>query len=187
VAADLAADGEQRALEASALHDLARLGEAKAVADRLAEVAAACDGPIAPIRVLHAKGLARSDPATLEEAGRQFEGIGASLYAAEALASATGLWRASGHGREAAAAKRRSRALLAGCEGARTPALVVADAPDPLSKREREVALLAARHVSSKEIAGRLHVSVRTVENHIQRIYTKLGITSRAQLGDALT
>jgi DNA-binding CsgD family transcriptional regulator len=77
--------------------------------------------------------------------------------------------------------------LLAECEGARTPALVLADVPDPLSKREREVALLASRNVSSKEIADRLHVSVRTVENHLQRIYTKLGITSRAELGAALT
>jgi DNA-binding CsgD family transcriptional regulator len=186
-AADLSGDGEQRALEASALHDLARLGEAKAVAERLASVAAACDGPLAPIRALHARGLALSDAETLENAAGQFEAIGARLYAAEALGSATSLWRASGQMRAAAAAERKGRALLAECEGARTPALVLAEGPDPLSKREREVALLAARNVSSKEIAVRLHVSVRTVENHLQRIYTKLGITSRAELGAALT
>jgi DNA-binding CsgD family transcriptional regulator len=185
-ASELAADGEQRALEASALHDLARLGESKAVADRLSTVAASCDGPMAPAQALHARGLALSDAAALEDVAGQFEAIGARLYAAEALASASGYWRSSGHGRAASGADRRGRVLLAQCEGARTPALAVADVPDPLSKREREVALQAARNVPSKEIGDRLHVSVRTVENHLQRIYTKLGITSRAELDDAL-
>src|SRR5205823_766388 len=113
-----------------------------------------------------------------EEAANQFESIRARLYAAEALVAAVALWRASGQARSAAAAERRIRALVAQCESVHTPALVMSDVPDPLSKREQEVALLAARSVPSKEIAERLQVSVRTVENHLQRIYTKLGITS---------
>jgi non-specific serine/threonine protein kinase len=53
---------------------------------------------------------------------------------------------------------------------------------DGLSFREREVAGLAAQGLTNKEIAGRLHLSVRTVESHIRHILTKLGLVNRTQL-----
>jgi DNA-binding NarL/FixJ family response regulator len=37
--------------------------------------------------------------------------------------------------------------------------------------------------LASREIADRLVVSVRTVENHLHNAYVKLGVTSRAELG----
>jgi len=40
--------------------------------------------------------------------------------------------------------------------------------------------------VPSKEIAQRLSVSRRTVDNHLHRAYAKLGITGREELADAL-
>jgi DNA-binding NarL/FixJ family response regulator len=51
-----------------------------------------------------------------------------------------------------------------------------------LSDREREIAVLAADGVASKVIAERLYLSTRTVNNHLQRAYTKLGVTNRAEL-----
>ena len=45
-----------------------------------------------------------------------------------------------------------------------------------------EIARLAAAGASSKEIAGELVVSVRTVDNHLAAVYRKLGISSRAEL-----
>jgi len=51
-----------------------------------------------------------------------------------------------------------------------------------LTGREREVATLVARGLRNREIAGRLFVSVRTVEVHVDRILTKLGFASRTQL-----
>jgi DNA-binding CsgD family transcriptional regulator len=51
---------------------------------------------------------------------------------------------------------------------------------------ERQVALLAAAQRSTKEIAAELHISARTVSNHLQRVYTKLGINSRAELAESL-
>ncbi|MGW4243014.1 response regulator transcription factor [Nocardia sp. NPDC004722] len=55
-----------------------------------------------------------------------------------------------------------------------------------LSKREREVAALAARGLSNKDIAAQLHVSHRTIEDHLSRILRKLGLTGRAGIAHRL-
>ena len=57
---------------------------------------------------------------------------------------------------------------------------------EPLTAREREVALLAAGGRSSRDIADRLYLSTRTVETHLARVYRKLGITTRSELAAAL-
>jgi DNA-binding CsgD family transcriptional regulator len=44
------------------------------------------------------------------------------------------------------------------------------------------VAQLVARGMSNKEAAGELFVSVKTVQFHLTRIYTKLGIRTRSEL-----
>jgi len=82
---------------------------------------------------------------------------------------------------------RLAKELALRCEGARTPALVLPeDELSPLSRRELEVADLAATGLSSEEIAGRLFLSVRTVDNHLQHVYQKLGIASRQELAQVL-
>lgn len=56
----------------------------------------------------------------------------------------------------------------------------------PLTRREREIAVLAARGLTNQQIADRLIVSVRTVEGHLYRIGNKLGITNRRELAALL-
>ena len=51
-----------------------------------------------------------------------------------------------------------------------------------LSKREQEVAQLLARGMSNREIAERLFLSERTVDNHVHHILSKLGFDSRVQI-----
>src|SRR5207302_399722 len=51
-----------------------------------------------------------------------------------------------------------------------------------LSRREREVAQLVAHGLSNREIAQRLYLSERTVDNHVHRILDKLGFDSRVQI-----
>ena len=53
---------------------------------------------------------------------------------------------------------------------------------DALSRREREVAVLASRGLTATEIASHLFVSKRTVESHLVSIYRKLGVASKTEL-----
>ncbi|MDV5143719.1 helix-turn-helix transcriptional regulator [Streptomyces sp. SBC-4] len=57
---------------------------------------------------------------------------------------------------------------------------------DVLSPREAEVAELAAAGMSNREIATTLHLSPRTVEQHVARALQKTGVHSRQQLAQAL-
>jgi predicted ATPase/DNA-binding CsgD family transcriptional regulator len=56
------------------------------------------------------------------------------------------------------------------------------DVVTPLTRREGEIADLVAEGLSNKEIASRLVISRRTAEGHVERILTKLGFSSRAQV-----
>ena len=53
---------------------------------------------------------------------------------------------------------------------------------DRLTRREREVAALVARGLSNRQIASELHLSERTIGNHVSMILRKLGFASRAQV-----
>jgi DNA-binding NarL/FixJ family response regulator len=139
-----------------------------------------------PARLAHATALTKGDAPGLDQASEAFESIGAWLYAAEAATQASTLYDREGLRRRASAAGQRARALTEHCEGARSPALETAPQPVALTKREREVATLAARGLTSREIAETIVVSTRTVENHLQRAYEKLGVSGRAELSEAL-
>ena len=52
--------------------------------------------------------------------------------------------------------------------------------PAGLSDREIEVLKLMSRGLSNREVARRLYISPRTAEHHVQHIYTKIGVSSRA-------
>jgi len=51
-----------------------------------------------------------------------------------------------------------------------------------LTHRENEIVSLIKQHMSAKEIARRMEISLRTVENHLAHIYTKTGTNSREEL-----
>ena len=178
---------ERRVYQAELAHDVARLGDPAAAAAILEELAAACDSVLVAAFAEHARALMRRDAAALTEAGDRFARLGLTLCAAEAAAEAAALWRDRGEARRAAAATARAHELAAQCEGARTPVLASLDAPPlPLTRRETEICRLAADGVPSRAIADRLFLSVRTVNNHLQNSYTKLGVGSRRELIEAL-
>ncbi|MGC9382316.1 ATP-binding protein [Streptomyces sp. MH13] len=108
---------------------------------------------------LRRQGLNRESRTQLTAARRHFEQLGARPWEARAVAElrATGMTRAT-----------RGKA------------------GEALTPQELEVAGLAATGLSNPQIASRLFLSPRTVSSHLYRVFPKLGITSRAELRDAL-
>src|SRR5207245_2423385 len=76
-------------------------------------------------------------------------------------------------------AERASRELLATGESARKR---VAETSSQLTAQEAQVAQLARDGLSNPEIGARLFISPRTVQYHLRKVFTKLGINSRMQL-----
>ena len=55
-----------------------------------------------------------------------------------------------------------------------------------LSRQELKIVSLVAQGMSNKEIALRLHISEKTVKNHLTHIFAKLGVVSRQEAAHAL-
>ena len=53
-----------------------------------------------------------------------------------------------------------------------------------MSQREAEVLEALGAHLSNAQIAGRLHISVRTVESHVSSLLRKFGVTDRRELAE---
>ena len=172
--------------QATALHALARLGQSRRVAGRLAAVAALIEGDLYAARAAHAGALARGNAELLRETSETFESMGALLLAAEAAADEAAVLERAGDSRGANAASHRARALASRCEGAMTPTLRRLGVGNALTDAERRVARLAGLGRTNREIAAEFDVSVRTVEHQLQSVYTKLGISGRKDLASAL-
>lgn len=106
---------------------------------------------------------------------------GAGVMAAEtATAAAHAFQRQGDRGRLATALEVRAH-LLTSSVGAATPGLLPPGRA-PLTSREREVAFLAAGGATSADIASRLGLSRRTVDNHLGRVFDKLNVRRRHDL-----
>ncbi|OLT18853.1 hypothetical protein BJF78_11700 [Pseudonocardia sp. CNS-139] len=171
----------------TALHDVVRLGAAPQVAGLLADLARGADSPVVHLRARHAAAAADRDADALAAVADAFEGMGLLLSAAEAAVAAAAGYAERGEPRRAARMTARAQEWLAACEGARSPATAgLAGGAVALSAREREIARMAADGVPSRDIAAALVLSVRTVNNHLQKVYRKLGVSTRAELAAAL-
>jgi DNA-binding NarL/FixJ family response regulator len=79
------------------------------------------------------------------------------------------------------AAQARHLLTVANTVSTRQPPETV-DRLEPLSERERTVALAVSRGLSNKAAAAELFISQKTVDAHLRQIYRKLGVRSRTQL-----
>ena len=80
-------------------------------------------------------------------------------------------------------AERARRELAATGETARKRSV---ETRDELTAQEAQIARLARDGLSNPEIGSRLFISPRTVQYHLRKVFTKLDITSRNQLGRVL-
>ncbi|MFN8041095.1 MAG: LuxR C-terminal-related transcriptional regulator [Acidimicrobiales bacterium] len=188
--ADVAAAGGAITPELECLHLLARWGAPNEAAAVLARVDALPLGAeLSRARREHLRAVVAADAGTLEAVAERFGSAGVRVLAAETWAQAAKAHRGAGRAKAAERAAGRSAAVLADLDPAdrpSTPALQGRRHHQGLSAREAEVARLAAAGRTNKEIAAELVVSERTVENHLYRAFTKLGVTSRRELAGAL-
>ena len=169
------------------LHEALRIGgDGRVVVERLGAVAAAGGLPWHVLFHRHAQALVDDDGVALEEIAATFEAAGMLLVAAECATQAAAAYRDAGFPSRASRAAGRSDRLRRACPDARTPALAGRQPGRALTRREREIGQLAGAGLSNLAIAERLGIGVRTVEGHLLRASTKLGVRDRRELADVL-
>jgi ATP/maltotriose-dependent transcriptional regulator MalT len=125
-----------------------------------------------------------------DAAGRRIEAARARLLAGRAAALAG---EPAAARRDVAAAQRAFQAC--GAEPLAAEAAAALQALDgdgraaaaSLTRRQGEIAALVAQGHTNRQIGAALHLSERTVEKHLQNMYGKLGVSSRAALAATIT
>jgi len=176
-------------------------------ADRASAVAAVLDLPvrIGFARLAHAHAQLLVEPAesarsavaaaaSFEASGDRVDAGRAYLRAATAYATLSDVGSAREHFARATALFEACGAELFLQHAAREQRRMNArrprrraDAEAVLTDREEEIAKLVAMGLTNRQIAGRLHLSPRTVEVHVARLLAKLGVATRAAVANALT
>jgi DNA-binding CsgD family transcriptional regulator len=173
-------------LELGALNDLVRFGAPAEAVARLQELNGRIDGDLVDAHAGRARALVGRDVGLLSDVVDRYERIDVLGHAAEVAAELAELHQARGENRLATAARQRSADLAARAGEIRTPGLARGTSIEPLTAREREIALLAANGHSTPDISERLFLSKRTVDSHLASIYRKLGIAGRGKIASAL-
>ncbi|MEX3650068.1 helix-turn-helix transcriptional regulator, partial [Mycolicibacterium porcinum] len=178
---DTAAANGQLSAEVWCLQIAAQFGDHSRTL-RLDELTGLVEGPRVAAAAALSRALARDDGDGLATVSIAFENFGDLVAAADAAGLAAAAYRRRDMRGSAMASAARATALAESCGGAATPALLAAAERLPLTDREREIAMLIGAGLSSRAIAERLRLSVRTVEGHIYRAMAKTGVSTRAEL-----
>ncbi|CAM4193102.1 Transcriptional regulatory protein DevR (DosR) [Mycobacterium basiliense] len=185
-AAETTCSNGQFAAEVVCLQTAAQFGDGS-TAIRLRELEAIVEGPRVGAAARFATALAASDGAALASMSEEFEDLGDLVAALDAAAHAATAYRKRDLRGSALGCATRADALAERCGGAATPALRQASMRVPLTLREREIVMLLGEGLSSRAVAERLTLSVRTVEGHIYRAMAKTGVSNREELAALLT
>ena len=167
-------------------YELCRLDRAEEVVNRMNDLATDTQGELLPTMARHARSIVADDPDQLSDTAEHFASSGLHLYASEAAAHASEASRRAGDQRAASRSLNRAAELRLLCDGVVSQAPILDAGPVVLTRREREIAMLAAQGLASKEIGERLFISRRTAENHLAKVYDKLGVRTRAELSRLL-
>jgi DNA-binding CsgD family transcriptional regulator len=183
-----------------ALVELDAIAEARAVTDRLAQLARRPDHPWAQATVKRCRALLRPGAEhaapRLRAAAGDFERLGLRFDAARCLLALGRIqrrakqWRAARESLSSASDAFERLGSPGWAELARAEHERIAgrrpSAGGELTATERRVVELAAGGLANKQIASTLVVAVHTVEVHLAHAYAKLGVRSRSQLAGRL-
>lgn len=150
--------------------------------DELADTAS----PLLAVQGLVAAAALSGSATDWAAAAARYSDIGMPYEAATAVGRGAKVAADSDDPRKAVALTNEARRYLGHCEGGMIPSLQAGGPGSTLTTREMDIARLVAAGKSSKDVAAALVLSPRTVDNHLQRIYAKLGVTSRTELAAAL-
>jgi len=169
------------------LADAARMGAAGAAAELAEELAGSVGSDLTAARLagIRARAAGRGEP--LVAAAEVQLAAGLFGHALE-LAELGARWSARSSAKTAGSIATRAAAVAAAARSSLglPPPAGSAELPEQLTRREAEIARLAAQGMRDKDIADELVLSVRTVESHLATAYRKLRIASRRELVDAL-
>jgi DNA-binding CsgD family transcriptional regulator len=182
----LAREDEARQLASEELELSRRWGAPRTIGVSLRALGLVEGGALGEQLLREAVDVLAGSPARLEHA-RALVDLGAALRRGNSRSEARQLLREGielAHGCGATALVERANDELAATGAHRRT--VVLSGLDELTASERRVAQMAAEDLSNKEIAQALFVTVKTVEQHLSRVYRKLDLSSRRQLAGAL-
>lgn len=154
-------------------------------AAQLAQIAFAGQGTLLPSLGSALEAAATGSPEALLAAAEKMRSGGLVLHATRVHLMAVTALRAQGHSDGAARQYARLRSLVH--DSGDDLDLLLTSSLRPyrdLTEREAEVARLVASGMSNRDVARILVVSERTIDNHLYRIYRKLGVSSREELAD---
>jgi DNA-binding CsgD family transcriptional regulator len=140
------------------------------------------DGPLITLIAAEARARAEGDGNRLTETMESYDALGMRLAALRCAGAAVAAHDRAGQARALIAARARAHSLLQACPGVAERHPDTKGPTSGLTRRELEVARLAAQGRTSAEIAEQLFLSVRTVDHHLSRVYLKTGINRRRDL-----
>ncbi|NOJ60769.1 LuxR family transcriptional regulator [Arthrobacter sp. 260] len=148
------------------------------VAQSILKLSASCQGRFAALSQLYAKGVDAEDAELVLQAMDLAQNLGDQAFARDAAASAVQLAAQSGERSTIAYVADRVRGVV----GVSGTALGARRQLASLTRREVEVVTAVVDGRTNRELALAMDVSVRTVEGHLHRVYTKLHVRTRAEL-----
>ena len=173
--------------EITALYEALRHGaDPRAVADGLRARLVDAQHELADLFAVHADALADDDAGAQMAVAKRLHDLGCDLFAAEAAARAARAFADAGRKASSREAVSLAAQYAAACGHVASWALQLRPEAPALTVREREIAVLAARGRTNKQIAEELFLSVRTVESHLLNACQKLGVENRRKLVEVI-
>ena len=168
-------------LSALTLSVVLRIGQARAAREQLKLLTQLSPSPLISRIRDWGEAVAAADVSRLCELAPELASAGMAALAVDGLHDAARFAAAAGNSELERKATLAARRLAVDMDH-----VIDTNGADELTEREWTIARAAAGRQRSREIGQQLGLSVRTVDNHLARIYRKLGVNGRVELEEVL-